>query len=504
MVVIDAFVCLRVRLAHRPETRWDRKGANQRSRGSRKAFEADRLEPQKGMNTVTRPRILVVGAGFAGVECVRRLERKLSPDEADVTLVTPFAYQLYLPLLPQVASGVLTPQSIAVSLRRSKKYRTRIIPGGAIGVDLKSKVCVIRTITDEIVNEPYDYIVLAPGSITRTFDIPGLTDHAFGMKTLAEAAYIRDHVISQLDLADASQDPVERASRLQFVVVGGGYAGTETAACLQRLTHAAVKRYPRLDPGLIKWHLIDIAPKLMPELGDKLGSSAQEILRRRGIEISLGTSIAKAGPEEVTFTDGRVIPTRTLIWTAGVVASPLIATLGAETVKGRLAVAPEMNLPGDDGVFALGDSAAVPDLAKGDGAMCPPTAQHALRQGRHVAENVIASLRGQAMKRYVHKDLGLVVDLGGTDAVSKPLGIELRGLPAQAVARGYHWSALRTNVAKTRVMTNWLLNAVAGDDFVRTGFQARKAARLKDFEYTDAYLTPEQVRAQVEGSAGPQ
>ncbi|MFJ4557537.1 NAD(P)/FAD-dependent oxidoreductase [Streptomyces massasporeus] len=452
------------------------------------------------MNTVTRPRILVVGAGFAGVECVRRLERKLSPDEADVTLVTPFAYQLYLPLLPQVASGVLTPQSIAVSLRRSKKYRTRIIPGGAIGVDLKSKVCVIRTITDEIVNESYDYIVLAPGSITRTFDIPGLTDHAFGMKTLAEAAYIRDHVISQLDLADASQDPVERASRLQFVVVGGGYAGTETAACLQRLTHAAVKRYPRLDPGLIKWHLIDIAPKLMPELGDKLGSSAQEILRRRGIEISLGTSIAKAGPEEVTFTDGRVIPTRTLIWTAGVVASPLIATLGAETVKGRLAVASEMNLPGEDGVFALGDSAAVPDLAKGDGAMCPPTAQHALRQGRHVADNVIASLRGQAMKPYVHKDLGLVVDLGGTDAVSKPLGIELRGLPAQAVARGYHWSALRTNVAKTRVMTNWLLNAVAGDDFVRTGFQARKAARLKDFEYTDAYLTPEQVRERVEGS----
>ncbi|MFD5744378.1 NAD(P)/FAD-dependent oxidoreductase [Streptomyces massasporeus] len=452
------------------------------------------------MNTVTRPRILVVGAGFAGVECVRRLERKLSPDEADVTLVTPFAYQLYLPLLPQVASGVLTPQSIAVSLRRSKKYRTRIIPGGAIGVDLKSKVCVIRTITDQIVNEPYDYIVLAPGSITRTFDIPGLTDHAFGMKTLAEAAYIRDHVISQLDLADASQDPVERASRLQFVVVGGGYAGTETAACLQRLTHAAVKRYPRLDPSLIKWHLIDIAPKLMPELGDKLGSSAQEILRRRGIEISLGTSIAKAGPEEVTFTDGRVIPTRTLIWTAGVVASPLIATLGAETVKGRLAVASEMNLPGEDGVFALGDSAAVPDLAKGDGAMCPPTAQHALRQGRHVADNVIASLRGQAMTPYVHKDLGLVVDLGGTDAVSKPLGIELRGLPAQAVARGYHWSALRTNVAKTRVMTNWLLNAVAGDDFVRTGFQARKAARLKDFEYTDAYLTPEQVRERVEGS----
>jgi NADH dehydrogenase len=360
---------------------------------------------------------------------------------------------------------------------------------------------VIRTINDEIVNEPYDYIVLSPGSITRTFDIPGLTDNAFGMKTLAEAAYIRDHVITQLDLADASDDPAEKASRLQFVVVGGGYAGTETAACLQKLTHAAVKRYPRIDPGLIKWHLIDIAPKLMPELGDKLGKSAQEILTRRGIDISLGVSIAKAGPEEVTFTDGRVVPTRTLIWTAGVVASPLIATLGAETVRGRLAVTADMNLPGHDGVFALGDAGAVPDEAKGgDGAICPPTAQHAMRQGKVVADNVIATLRNQPLKPYVHKDLGLVVDLGGRDAVSKPLGIELRGLPAQFAARGYHWAALRTNVAKVRVATNWTLNALAGDDFVRTGFQARKPATLKDFEYTDSYLSPEQVRDRIEGA----
>jgi len=444
---------------------------------------------------VARPKILVVGAGFAGVGAVRRLERKLAADEADVALVTPFAYQLYLPLLPQVASGVLTPQSIAVSLRRSRRFRTRIIPGGAIGVDTKAKVCVIRKITGETVNERYDYIVLAPGSITRTFDIPGLADNARGMKTLAEAAYIRDHVIAQLDLADASEDPAERASRLQFVVVGGGYAGTETAACLQRLTTNAIKRYPRLDPELIKWHLIDIAPKLMPELGDKLGKSALKILGKRGIEVSLGVSIEKAGPEEVTFTDGRVVPTRTLIWTAGVAASPLIATLGAETVRGRLAVTADMALPDHDGVFALGDAAAVPDVAKGeDGAVCPPTAQHAMRQGRKVADNVIAALRGRPLNAYTHKDLGLVVDLGGKDAVSKPLGIELRGLPAQAVARGYHWSALRTNVAKTRVLTNWLLNAVAGDDFVRTGFLSRTPAALRDFEFTGSYLTAEQVR----------
>ncbi|MFE6937469.1 NAD(P)/FAD-dependent oxidoreductase [Streptomyces sp. NPDC057699] len=449
---------------------------------------------------MARPRILVVGAGFAGVECVRRLERTLAPGEADIALVTPFSYQLYLPLLPQVASGVLTPQSVAVSLRRSRRHRTRIVPGGAIGVDTKAKVCVVRKITDEIVNEPYDYIVLAAGSVTRTFDIPGLVENARGMKTLAEAAYIRDHVISQLDLADASHDEEERASRLQFVVVGGGYAGTETAACLQLLTTNAVKHYPRLDPKLIKWHLIDIAPKLMPELGDKLGLSALEILRKRGIEVSLGVSVAEAGPDKVTFTDGRVLPCRTLIWTAGVAASPLIATLDAETVRGRLAVTPEMTLPGRDGVFALGDAAAVPDLAKGDGAICPPTAQHAMRQGRKLADNIIASLRGRPLQPYEHKDLGLVVDLGGRDAVSKPLGIELKGLPAQAAARGYHWAALRTNVAKTRVMTNWLLNAIAGDDFVRTGFQARKQATLRDFEYTDAYLTPEEIRAHTAGA----
>ncbi|MDI5971403.1 FAD-dependent oxidoreductase [Streptomyces sp. SL13] len=440
------------------------------------------------------PRILVVGAGFAGIACVRRLERRLAPGEAEISLVTPFSYQLYLPLLPQVASGVLTPQSVAVSLRRSSRHRTRIIPGGAIGVDTRAKVCVVRKITGETVNERYDYIVLAPGSITRTFDIPGLTDYARGMKTLAEAAYIRDHVIAQLDLADASQSEDERISRLQFVVVGGGYAGTETAACLQRLTTNAIKRYPRLDPRLIKWHLIDIAPKLMPELGDKLGRSALEVMRGRGVEVSLGVSIAEAGPEKVTFTDGRVVPTRTLIWTAGVAASPLIATLDAETVRGRLVVTPEMAVPGLNGVFAMGDAAAVPDLVKGDGSICPPTAQHSMRQGRQLAENVLATLRGAPMKPYAHKDLGLVVDLGGTDAVSKPLGIELRGLPAQAVARGYHWSALRTNVAKTRVLTNWLLNAIAGDDFVRTGFLAERPPTLRDFEHTDEYLTPDQIR----------
>ncbi|BFV55016.1 NAD(P)/FAD-dependent oxidoreductase [Kitasatospora sp. CMC57] len=382
-----------------------------------------------------RQRILIVGGGFAGLACARRLERRLRPDEAELTLVTPDSYQLYLPLLPQVAAGVVTPQSVAVSLRRLLR-RTRVLPGSAVGIDPEAKICVVRKITDEVANEPYDLIVLTPGSVTRTFDIPGLAEQARGMKTLAEAAYVRDHVIAQLDLASAATDPAERVSRLRFVVVGGGYAGTETAACLQRITSAAARRYPRLDPGLIQWHLVDVADRLMPELGDRLGRRALEVLRGRGIDVSLGASVVRVDAETVTLTDGRELGCRTLIWTAGVAASPLVAGLGADTRAGRLAVTPELTVPGLDGVFALGDAAAVPDLSKPQAdAICPPTAQHAGRQGKVAADNLVATVRGYALTPYRHRDLGLVVDLGGADAVSKPLGIELSGAAAQLVTQ---------------------------------------------------------------------
>ncbi|MET8475461.1 NAD(P)/FAD-dependent oxidoreductase [Streptomyces sp. NPDC006422] len=442
------------------------------------------------------PRILIIGAGFAGMECAHKLEKELKPGEAVLRLISPTAHQLYLPLLPHVASGVLTPQSVAVPLRRMLR-RTAIVPGGAIGIDPQAKAVVVRKINGEVSVERYDYLVLTPGSVTRQFDIPGLDKYAVGVKTLAEAAWIRDHVITQLDLAAASSDPAERAARLQFVVVGGGYAGTETAAYLQRLTTAAVKRYPGLDPRLIKWHLVDVAPKLMPELGERLGDKAMDILEQRGLHVSLGVSVASVTEDTVTLTDGRELPCHTLIWTAGVAPSPLVATLGAETNRGRLVVTPELTVPGLDGVFALGDAAAVPDIVKGGDATCPPTAQHAMRQGWAAARNVLASVRGTPLTPYRHKDLGLVVDLGGIQAVSKPLGIQLTGLPAQVVARGYHLGALRTLTARFRTAANWGLNAVAGDDFVRTGFQRHRPATLRDFEMTDAYLSPEELQSVV-------
>ncbi|MEU5580831.1 FAD-dependent oxidoreductase [Streptomyces huasconensis] len=446
------------------------------------------------------PRILIVGGGFAGMECAHKLEKKLGPHEAELRLISPTDHQLYLPLLPHVASGVLTPQAVAVPLRRMLR-RTAIVPGGAIGIDPEAKAVIVKKINGEEVVERYDHLVLTPGSVTRQFDIPGVDKYAVGVKTLAEAAWIRDHVISQLDLAAASSHREEREQRLTFVVVGGGYAGVETAAYLQRLTCAAVKRYPGLDVSQIKWHLVDIAPKLMPELGERLGEKAMAIMQRRGVNVSLGVSVAKVTEDTVTLTDDRVLPCRTLIWTAGVAPSPLIATLGAETNKGRLVVRPDLTVPGLDGVFALGDAAAVPDVVKGGDAICPPTAQHAMRQGWAAADNVAAALRGLPLSDYRHKDMGLVVDLGGIQAVSKPLGVQLTGLPAQVVARGYHLGALRTLTARFRTAANWGLNAVAGDDYVRTGFQAQRPATLKDFEMTDAYLSREEIGERV-ASAG--
>jgi NADH:ubiquinone reductase (H+-translocating) len=446
-------------------------------------------------------RIVVVGAGFAGLETVKRLEKVLRTEitngSIEVVLVAPNDYMLYLPLLPQVASGVITAQSVTVPLPRAVK-RAHRLPGTVVGVDLDRKCCVVRKISGEEVELPYDRLVLAPGSVTRQFDIPGLEEHALGMKNLAQAAYLRDHVLAQLELANAATDDAERAARCRFVVVGGGYAGTETAACLQLLCEAALKRFPRLDPGMVRWTLVDIAPRLMPELGKKLGEQALDILRRRGVEIKLETGIKEVTDEAVTFSDGEVVPCRTLVWTAGVTSSPLVKNLDVELVRGRLKVGADLQVEGHPGVFALGDSAAVPDLTQDDpDAICPPTAQHATRMATTAADNVVASLRGEPLTQYKHHDLGLVVDLGGSQAVAHPLNLELKGAPAQAVTRGYHLFALPLMRTRARVVANWILHLFGGDDFIRIGFLADRRATVDEFEGTTSYLSRDEIRARA-------
>jgi NADH:ubiquinone reductase (H+-translocating) len=450
--------------------------------------------------TATTRRVLVVGGGFAGAGVARRLERSLPG--ADVRLIAPDDYSLYLPLLPQVAAGVIPPRAAVVSLT-TRLRRTTLVPGRAVGVDLDARRVVVTSITGEQEVLGYDRLVLAPGSVTKVMDLPGLREYGRGCKTLAEAEFLRDHVMAQLELANASSDPAERERRCRFVVVGGGYAGVETAANLQLMTASLVRRFRRLDPSDLRWHVVQHADELMPGLGTRLGDDSAATLRARGAQVDLSTGLVGMDEHAARLSDGRTLATSTVIWTAGVAPSPLMGRLGVPTQHGRLVVGADLAVPGHPEVFALGDAAAVPDLATGPDAVCPPTAQHATRQAPVAAANVAASLAGRPTTDYRHHDLGLVVDLGGTDAVAKPFGIDLAGLPAQVVTRGYHLWALRAPDAVARVATNWALHGVGGTNAVRLGFLGGATGRLADFEHTDDYLTPEQVRAVVNpGAAG--
>ena len=445
-------------------------------------------------------RVVVVGGGFAGVGVARRLERRLPG--ADIRLVSPDDYLLYLPLLPQVAAGLLPPVAVATSLTRRLR-RTTVVPGRVVGVDLGSRRVVTTSITGRREILGYDRLVLAPGSISATMDIPGLREYGRGMKTLAEAQFLRDQVLGQLEVANASDDPDERERRCRFVVVGGGYAGVETAANLELMTTGLVRRFRRLDPSVVQWHLVQHGAQLMPELGRRLGEDTRRVLERRGVHVDLRTSLTAVDDGSVTLSDGRRLPTETLVWTAGVAPNPLVSRLGADTAKGRLVVGSDLAVPGHPEVFALGDAAAVPDLVAGGGAICPPTAQHATRQAPVAADNVVASLQGRPLRPYRHHDLGLVVDLGGPDAVAKPLRVDLSGWPAQVVTRGYHLAAMGAPATMARVAGNWALHAASGSSPVRLGFATRSSGRLAEFEHTDDYLTPEQAARVAEQGDDP-
>lgn len=445
---------------------------------------------------MSRPRIVVVGAGFGGLQTLRHLERRIPTGSADLSLVAPNDYMLYSPLLPQVASGMLTPQSVAMSVHRLTR-ESKFIPGHAVGVDTTDRTVIVQRPTGELAPVPYDRLVLAPGSLTRAFDIPGLTEFAYGNKTLAEAVLLRDHVLGQLELANDSRDPAEREERCRFIVVGGGYTGVETAASLKRLCEEAALRYPELRSE-IRWHLVDIAPKVLPELGDRLGRKALTLLRNLGVEVKLKVTVREVTSDKVVLTDGRALPSRTLIWTAGVSPSPLMGTLDKPTQGGRLEVDTELRVPGLPEIFAIGDAAAVPNVAEPNGSYCPPTAQYATRQADTVAHNVVNSILGRPLKEFRHKDLGLVVDLSGKDALARILKLELSGYPALAATRGYHVMAAPSNTARARIMANWAIRGLIGGEISRLGFadDGRPAsfAANEDVEYMDA------DRAQAEGA----
>ena len=435
-----------------------------------------------------RPRVLVVGSGFAGFHCMRRLEKHLPPDAADLLLASSADYLLYSPLLPNVAAGVVEPRHIAIGLHATLD-RARVLLGHVVAVDVQGQTATLRRLDGSEHELAWDRLVLAPGGITRTFNIPGVAEHGLGLKTLAEAAYLRDHVLRELDSADAADDPSRRRACCTFVVVGAGYSGTETAAQMQLVTMRAAAEYPRLRPDDIRWVLVDLAPRVLPELGRRLGDGAMAVLRRRGVEVRLGTTVEEATGDAVRLSDGETIPTHTLVWCTGVAPSPLIETLGLPTERGRLKVGANLQVPDHPEVFAFGDAAAVPDLTR-PGELTGQTAQHAQRQGRTAARNVAASLGFGKAVDYRHRDLGFAVDLGGFDAVASPFGVSLGGLPGLVATRGYHLLSLPAAGNRIRVSVDWLLDWAIRPQVAQLGFLREDQATMAAAEHTGIYAGP--------------
>jgi NADH dehydrogenase len=412
------------------------------------------VEVGKMPDSPERHRVVIVGAGFAGYNAARGLFR-LAGASTEITVINSTDYFLYLPLLPQVGAGVVEPRHICVSLL-SRMPKVRFVLGTVTHVDVRQKVVTWYSPEGGSGQAGYDRLILTAGSVNKLLPIPGVADYAHGFRSIAEAIYLRDHIIRQLELAAGAADEAERQARCTFVVVGAGYTGTEVAAQGQLLTTRLAKQMPGLAGEQIRWMLLDTGPRLLPELDPRLSRTADRVLRRRGIEVRTGQSVATALDGcWVQLSTGEKVATHSLIWCVGVRADPLVTGLDLDTNRGRLVVDEFMSVPGAPDIYACGDCAAVPDLTR-PGEICGMTAQHAQRQGKQVARNVAASLGAGKARPYKHHDLGFVVDLGGLAAAANPLNIPLSGPPANVLTRAYHLIAMAGN--RARVLADWGLN----------------------------------------------
>ena len=410
-------------------------------------------------------RALILGAGFAGSYVARLLGRRAP--EIQVTLVDPRNYMLYTPLLPEAASGTVEPRHAVVPVRVMCP-RARLLLGRATSVDVAARTVTVQPAEGDPFDEGFDTLVVALGAIARTAPIPGLVDHAVGFKTIAEAIHLRNHVLQQLELAATLGDPREQQRRLTFVFVGGGYAGVEAMAELEDLVRDAGRHYPTLRDVPRRWLLADAADHILNDLRGRLGEYAAKQLVRRGFDLRLKTVLTAVDATGVELSDGERVPTATVVWTAGVRPNPLVAQLGlALDERGRVRV--DGHLRAGAGVWALGDSAAVPNAAAG-GAPDPPTCQHALRQARTLARNIAAESRGRPLRTYRYRMLGQAATLGRHKGVFEALGkVRFRGFPGWWLTRTYHLYQLPLVSRRIRVVSDWTVGLFFRRDVVELG-----------------------------------
>ncbi len=400
--------------------------------------------------------VVIAGGGFGGYYTAKRLERIL-PADVRVTLVSDANFMLYTPLLPGAAAGTLEPRHVIVPLRERLK-RTEIRLGWVTGGNPAENALDVELLAGNAVQYRYDQLVVALGSVSRTAPVPGLTDHAIGFKTISEAIALRNRVVRCLEIAEEIDDEAQRRPYLQFVFVGGGYAGVEGLAELEDFAEDVLVYYPRCRQTGMRWVLVEAAPRIMQEMKPQLAEFTQRLLERRGIEVMLETQLIKVSEDAVTLSNDEVIPCRTVCWTAGVKASPVAARLGLPLEKDRISCNEEMRVVGYDNVWALGDIAAIPDPAR-PGLPCPPTAQHAIRQGKLMANNVAAALGHRSqVKPFTFKTLGAFAELGRHNAVANVMGARVRGFPAWAFARFYHLAWIPGIRRKLRLIADWTVD----------------------------------------------
>jgi NADH dehydrogenase len=385
-----------------------------------------------------------------------RLQRVLRPDEASITVVDPQSHMTYQPFLPEAAAGSLEPRHVVVPLRRVLS-RCRVVAAAVTHVVHSEHRVVVQPAEGPEVELDYDLLVVAVGSVSRLLPIPGLADVGIGFKTVGEAIYLRNHVLSCLDLAAATPDPAVRRRALTFVFVGGGYAGVEALAELEDMARSAVPQIPGVETSDLRWVLVEAAGRIMAEVSTRLSDYTVARLAERGIEVKLGTRLESVEGGHVRLSDGDAFDADTVVWTAGVKANPILQSTDLpKDDAGRLPCAANLRVKGVTGVFAAGDCAAVPDLtAKDPNALCGPSAQHAVRQAKALAENVIAVCRGGSLRDYRHKYAGSVASLGLYRGVAEIYGVKLRGPVAWWMHRSYHLSRMPTFNRKVRIVADW-------------------------------------------------
>jgi NADH:ubiquinone reductase (H+-translocating) len=396
--------------------------------------------------------VVIAGGGFGGAMAARELERILPRQSTRLVLVNDANFMLYTPFLPEAAAGTLEPRHVVTPLREILK-RTYLRLGSIVGHDPGAKTVELRTREGDVEQLRYDQLLLALGSVSRVLPVPGLAEHAIGFKSLADAIWLRNHVVETLEAANATDDATRRDELLTYVFVGGGYAGLEALAELQDFAADAIESYPRARLHGMRWVLVEAADRVLPEIDAELADYALRELRGRGIDIRLGTTLEEVGADHARISTGETLPTRTVVWTAGVAPHPSLRRLSLPLdERGRVPVDDHLRVQGSDSVWAIGDCAAAPDPR---GGLCPPTAQHAVRQGPVAARNIAAELGVGSARPFAYRGSAAFVNLGRYKAVGKIGSRTFRGFPAWWMARTYHMSQIPGAARKARAVIDW-------------------------------------------------